>query len=368
MDSPDAPDTSAQVAMQTDIANRQLDMADRAYQDQKALVDQFLPLFQNQAQMSLDQQAKTNERADTQWKNYEANFLPLEQKFAQQAADYNTVGRQTQDADRAAAGVAQEFGLARQRMAEDTAAAGVLPGSGRAQAARNQLGLQEAVAKAGAADAARRQTEATGLSLMNSAIGVGRGQVAGGLQAADLSLRQGSSAQGSAGGAVGLAGAPSQQAISGYGAAGSSNQGAANIMSQSYQNQLAGQSQQNALFGDVLGAGLGVAGMFMSSEKTKHLGKKVRGASEAVEDSPAHHWRYRLGLGDGNAKPRMGPTAESLRDATGGVVSDGAKVDAIAMLGLHHAALGEHGKRLQRIEKQLSLADGARGRREVEVA
>ena len=113
-----------------------------------------------------------------------------------------------------------------------------------------------------------------------------------------------------------------------------------------------------------LGAGLGAAGqaggfgmLFGSSEKTKHMGGKVEGASDAVESSGAKHWKYRKGLGDGSQKPRMGPTAESLRDATGGVVSDGEKVDGIAMLGLHHAAIGEQGNRLKRIEKKLGLSD-----------
>ena len=41
-------------------------------------------------------------------------------------------------------------------------------------------------------------------------------------------------------------------------------------------------------------------------------------------------------------------------------VSDGHQVDGIAMLGLHHAAIGGHAARLRSIEKRLSLAD-ARG-------
>ena len=51
----------------------------------------------------------------------------------------------------------------------------------------------------------------------------------------------------------------------------------------------------------------------------------------------------------------MGPTAESLRDTAGPAVSDGKRVDAIGMLGLHHAAIGDQGKRIERIEQQLGL-------------
>lgn len=82
-------------------------------------------------------------------------------------------------------------------------------------------------------------------------------------------------------------------------------------------------------------------------------------ASEAVEHSPSMRWSYNPGLGDGNTKRRIGPTAESLA-AVAPEVSDGDEVDGIAMLGLHHAAIGGHGKRLKRIEKKLGLAEARR--------
>lgn len=354
MDAPDPPDYSQQINTQNQITSRQMDLAEQQYADQKALVDKYLPLFDQQAQLSLSEQAKTGQRADQQWANYTTNFMPLEQKFAQQAADYNTVGRQEQDAQRAQAEVASQFDQQRTQQAEDMAAAGLMPGSGRALTLSNATGIEQAKAEAAAGNTARRATEATGLSLMNSAIGVGRGQVAGGLQAADLALRQGGSAQGSAGGAVSMAGVPASTSSSIYGGATSSNNAATGIISADYNNRLNASNSSNALFGDILGAGMGAAGMFFSSEETKDMGPEVDGASDAVEASPAKEWRYKPGLGDGLTKARMGPTAESLRDATGGVVSDGEKVDGIAMVGLHHAAIGEQAKQIKALTKQVA--------------
>ena len=95
-------------------------------------------------------------------------------------------------------------------------------------------------------------------------------------------------------------------------------------------------------------------GLFGSSTKLKHMGKKIDGkaASDAVSKSPAKEWSYKPGLGDGNTKKRMGPTAESLHKVAPSV-SDGTKVDGIAMLGLHHASIGNHADRLKKLEKML---------------
>jgi hypothetical protein len=38
-------------------------------------------------------------------------------------------------------------------------------------------------------------------------------------------------------------------------------------------------------------------------------------------------------------------------------VSDGETVDGISMLGLHHASLGDHNKRIARLERAASLSD-----------
>ena len=357
MCAPSPPSYASQIDTQNELTSRQMDLAESQYADQKALVDKYLPLFEQQAQLNLTEQQKTGERADTQWANYTENFMPLEQEFAKQAADYNTVGRQTQDAQRAQAEVASQFDQQQAAQAEQMAAAGVMPGDGRALSLQNATGIEKAKALASAGNDARRKTEATGLSLMNSAIGVGRNQVTGGLQAADLALRQGSAAQGSAGGAINAGGIPAAGASSIYGAAGAANQGAANIMNTQFQNGLASTSANNSMFGDVLGAGAMIYGM--SSKTLKDVGEDVQGASDAVEASPAKHWAYKRSLAEAGLKdgPSMGPMAEDLQKATGGAVSDGMKVDLLSLGGLHHGAIGEHAERLRKIEKKLGLAD-----------
>ena len=149
------------------------------------------------------------------------------------------------------------------------------------------------------------------------------------------------------------------------GQAAGSNSSAAGI----YLNQFGAQSQaanqKNAIFGDLLGAGIKAAA-YASSEKLKDMKGEVDGAAaaKAIEDAPARHWSYKAGLGDANTKARMGPTAESLQKVAP-AVSNGKEVDMIAQLGLQHAAIGSVSKRLGAIEKKLGLADAKPTQRKV---
>lgn len=354
MCAPSPPDYSEQIDKQNTITDRQMDLAETSYADQKALSDKFLPMFEAQSQAAVDAQTKTTARSDQQWEQYQSIFQPQEAAFAAKASEFGSVGRQEQDANRARADVASQFDQADAARAEELAGAGVMPGSGRALALSQAANIEKAKAMASAGDTARRTTESTGLSLLNSSIGIGRGQVATGLQASDLSLRQGASAQGSAGGAVGMAGAAAAGSSAIYGQASSSNQGSASIMNTGFQNALSSSNANMQQIGDAVGAGA----MMMSSEKLKDVGEPVEGASEAVEASPASHWKYKKGLASVglNDDTQMGPMAEDLAAATGGAVSDGTAVKIPAMLGLHHAAIGEQGARIKAIERKLGLA------------
>lgn len=349
MDSPDVPDYSQQINKQNDITDRQIALSEKAYADQKAMVDKFLPMFQQQAQLNIDQQAQTNARADSMWKSYMDTFQPLEKSFAETAANYDTQGRRDQAAADAAAGVAQQFDVADQTRAEQLAASGADPQMGLALS--NASGIEKAKAIAGAQNQARKEVEATGLSLKNAAIGIGRGQVSDGLQAADLALRQGGAGLGAAGGGTTLAAQPYATGSGILGGATSSNLATTNIMNTGYNNALAGSQAQMGFLSDIIGAGATAWGM-RSSEKAKDMKGKVSDgeALSLLDASPSKRWSYKQGEGDGNTKERIGPTAESLK---GTPVSDGETIDAISMLGLHHAGLRAVNKKIDKLADQV---------------
>jgi hypothetical protein len=281
-----------------------------------ASLDQLLGQF-------LSEMQKTSARGDDQWNDYLKTWRPIEQQYAQRALNWDTPERRNQVASEAAGSVASQFDVARTQGHRDALAAGLDPST---IANMNTASLiEEAKAKAGASNQARSQVEEQGMSYLGGAANFGRNLPSTSLQASGVATGQGNSA--------------------------------ANATNSANNTNMQATRDRNALYGDILGAGLKAWGMYSSSEKTKHMGDEVDGlaAARAVQDSPAHAWRYREGQGDGDTKPRMGPTAESL-SAVAPEVSDGKQVDGIAMLGLHHAAIGGQNERLARIEEALGLA------------
>lgn len=347
-----------------DLANRQQDLIEKQYDRSTKLYDEFAPMLKQQIQLSVDQQAKSIAQGDQQWASYQRDFAPLESKLAANAANFDTPQRRDQAAGTAVGGVSNAFDIARAGTRRSLADAGVRVGSGTSTALDAQSRIEQAKASALAGSNARTQVETQGLALLDNAARFGRNMPSTGIQTAALAGTQGQQAQGAYGTVANAQAAPTGAAVGGLGSVANTNTGAANLYLNAFSTKQAGIAGQQAVGADILGAagqGLGAYYGFTSSKKKKHMKGKVDGlaAAKAVEKSGSEHWAYKDGEGDGNTKDRMGPTAESLA-AVAPSVSDGKTVDGIAMLGLHHAAIGNTSKRLDRIEKKidrLSLAD-----------
>ena len=360
-------------------SKEQIDLANREYDDQKALVDQYSPMFQQQMQMSLQQQQDGQSHASSIWDQYQQHFQPLETQLASTAADYNTDGRREQAAQEAAAGVGDQFNNAKQAQTESLAAAGVQPGSGKALALSNDLNIQEARAKAGASSAARTNVENTGLSLLGNAVNVGRGLPATGLQEGAFGMQAGGAAQGSVGGLSGLIASPlttssaaRSQGINGLIGLGNLN------------NQQASSNQ--GFFGDILGAGAQAYGIYQSSKGLKNrigpidpdAAADASGANDHDEDDPkpktkglsrtgtsplakiadkkampVEAWQYKAGAGDGKA--HIGPYAEDVHAAFGDKVAPGGKaIDMHAMSAKNGQAIAEMTQKLLGVKRELA--------------
>lgn len=276
----------------------------------------------------LSEQALASQRGKDLWADYTNIWKPAQQKFADTAMNYDTAGRREQAAQNASGAVASEYDQQRSAATRDMQMAGVDPSTIAALGTSSQA--WEAKDRAGAANAARDNVEKTGLNLL-------KGVVDQGNVVQNQATQQSQVATGTTQAASGILNSQ------------------ANQQNQNTQNR-------NAIIGDLFNAGATAYGMYTSSKKTKHVGGKVDGlaAAKAVEKSPAKKWAYKKGQGDGDTRQRMGPMAEDLkREAP--QVSDGKKVDGIAQLGLHHAAIGGLSKRLERIEKKLGgLAEARR--------
>lgn len=305
---------------------------------QKGLIEKYTPLYEQQMQAALDAQTKNTERSDAMWQQYQDYFAPATQQLATTAMDYNTQERRDKAAADASAGVASQFDTARQQLAEQMANQNVSGSSGAGLATAAAMAIQEAKAKAGAEATARQGVEQTGIGLLGQVANVGNGLSASGLQTGQAGLQAGSGATGQVAGLSGLSANGLNASMGAY----STGINGLNAASQN----------QNSMFGDALGAATGVAGMFMSDENVKDMGDEVDGkkAQGLVAASPSYEWSYKDGEGDGSSKPRIGPTAQSLR---GTEVSDGHAIDGISMLGLHHSALGETIKDVKELTKEV---------------
>jgi hypothetical protein len=353
---PKAPDTSginAAAQSNADIARRTMDLTERQYADQLAMFNEFKPMLLQQIQQSIASQAKSDQRSDAQWADYESIWRPQERRLSEMTLAMSDPARFKADANRAGDRVAGEFDRARSESRRSLEMAGASPDKIAALEAAGRL--VEAKGVAGAQDQAFRESEGRAMSYLDNAARFGRNMPSTGIATAQLAGQQGGQAVGGVNNLSAAAAQPAQSAFQGYQNVIGANNASARLFNQAAILGLTGDIASNNA---TLGAFAGLNRWFGSSEKTKKMGPTLADAGAKVAASPAKHWAYKPGEGDGNTQPRMGPTAESLASAAP-EVSDGQRVDAIAMLGLHHGAIGEHEGRLKRIERALSLADAA---------
>jgi hypothetical protein len=322
------------------------------FEAQQALVAQFSPLYQQQIEFQLGQQQKYSDRSDQSYADYDQYFRQTEHKLAETATNYDTADRRNQAAAGAEANVAGQFANARQSLTEDLSAQQA-EGSGRGLALRNAMAIEEAKARAGAGDTARRNVESTGLSLMGNAANLGRGFPAQSTALGQAATGAGGAAQGSVAGLSGLTGAGYAQQLQGYGV------GINGLLGQ-YQAQQQSTNASNGMFGDLLGAGLTAYGMYQSSKKVKDMGTEVSGkkALAGLRDLKVDNWTYKRGQGDEGS--HVGPYAEDVQARFGDTVAPGGKaIDMVAMGKINADAIRELASQMDAMEKHVSELEAA---------
>ena len=189
-----APDYSAMaaatergIATAERLGNRQMDFAQRQYEEMKPLAERVY----NQQMAAQEQQMK---QAQDYYDYQQKTFRPLEQGLVAQAQNYNTEGNRQQLAAQAAADAANAFQTAQGVSNREMARRGINASSGAALMMRNQNALGLAGMTAGASNNARRQAEQTGWARSMDVTGLGRG-----LAGASLGAYGGANASGTAG-------------------------------------------------------------------------------------------------------------------------------------------------------------------------
>lgn len=189
-----APDYSAMAAatqrgveVAERLGTRQMDFAQRQYEEMK-------PLAERVAASQIAAQNQQMAQAKDYYDYNVGTFRPLEQGLVADAQKFNTESYREQLAQKAAADVQQAFQGAQSTAMRNATRMGINPNSGAFGAASNANALKLAAATAGAQTGARTQAEQMGWARRLDAAGLGRG-----LAGASSAAYAGATGAGSAG-------------------------------------------------------------------------------------------------------------------------------------------------------------------------
>ena len=222
------------------LGNRQLDLAERQYDDLKPLADQI-------AQQQINVQDRTMQQGEDYYNYLKDTYRPLEKGIVQDAQNFNTEAYRNQLARKAAADSALAFQQTQKANERSLMGMGVNPNSGRFAAAQQGAATANAAQRAALMNQTRQQADATGYARQLDSAGLGRNLSGASTGAYGLAVNSGTSALNSAG-------APGQQQMQGFA------QGAGTIMQ--------GQGQKIQGLGNVLSAQTSVYGQQLQNQNS----------------------------------------------------------------------------------------------------
>lgn len=341
-----AQEANAQIGM------RAQDLAERNFEWNQQLTEQFAPIYQGLLNNALGEANKNAQRGDDQWNQYKSVFQPIENKMAEEAMNYDSPEEIARREGLAAATVGRQFDNTQAQTSREMARMGVSPTSSLGSTAMTDQANARALATAGAVNKERNDTKLLGMSLRENAARFGRNQTGTGIAASQAALQAGNSATG----VMGAQSAQGNAAGTGQGLLGTAS-GAFNSMGQMGLNQM--QMQQNANsasqagLGSLLGTGLMAGAMAFSSKELKEDGEPLDDdeALAGLTKVPVERWKYRAGVADGGE--HVGPYAEDMHAQFGDEVAPGGVgLDMISVSGQHHAAIRALAKKVDRLERR----------------
>lgn len=347
-----AQEANAQIGM------RAQDLAERNFEWNKELTDQFAPIYQGLMNNALGEATKNAERGDDQWQQYKDVLQPIENKMAEEAMNYDSPEEVARREGLAAATVGRQFDNAQEQTSREMARMGVAPTSSLGSTAMTDQANARALATAGAVTKERNDTKILGMSLRENAARFGRNQTGTGIAASQAALQAGNSATG----VMGAQTAQGNAAGTAQGLLGTASGAYGNMgnlgLSQMQMQQQANSSSQAGL-GSLIGTGMMAGAMMFSSKELKEDGAPVDddAALEGLTQVPVETWKYQDGVADGGR--HVGPYAEDMQAAFGNEVAPGGVgLDMISVSGKHHAAIRALAKKVQRLEQRRSDQGG----------
>lgn len=175
----DAPDpnpgmlASAEAAKTAAEAQKEIARENLAFYKQQ--YEEFKPVISEVLQGEIATQKESMRQAKEYEDYMKGTFRPLEQQLTAEAAKFSTAEEQEKMARAAVGDIEQAFAGARSQAQRQARASGINTNTGRFAALNQQLNLQEALARAGAATSTRETATDKGRALLYDAAALGRG-------------------------------------------------------------------------------------------------------------------------------------------------------------------------------------------------
>lgn len=250
--------TDAQ-ASASKIAERQMTLAEKTYADQQALLAEYSPMLKQMLTQQMADQQTASGRSASSWGDYLSTWRPVEQQLASQSLAMANPARYEQAGQKAGAGAATQFDRAMANNEQALQMAGASPEKIAAMAASGRLSAAKGIA--GAQDAGFSAAQGQGLSVLDNASRFGRNMPSTSLLQSSLAGQQANSVQNGVQGLSSLTSAPAAMTNTLLSSAVQSGNSATNSLLAANQMNMQQNNARNAIFGDILGAGLGAIGM-----------------------------------------------------------------------------------------------------------
>lgn len=278
-----ASEKSAELSFQ--LGQEQLAWAKEQFATNKETSDKVI----DQALSTMKTNA-TNAAADRA--RYQSTFQPLEDQLVHDSETFASEGRKEQDAGRAQADVSRQFQAARDNAQQRLEQFGVDPSQTRAGALDMSIRMNEAASRASAGNQARQQDDAIARAMRSEAINVGRGYPGQIAQTYGTALGAGNQAVNS-GLATTATGAQTMGTPTQWTGLGNQSLGVwGNALTQGYNTQMQAynaEHNQSSGIGSILGAGLGLATMFLEEGGPVDEGAAQAPQAPQAPQDPARH-------------------------------------------------------------------------------
>lgn len=277
-----------------------------------------------------------------------------EDQIRADAQAYDTPARQAAAASKASADVEGAFDRAQTDNQRGMSRAGVNISSGRALAMNNQMGIQKAVALAGAQNNARNTVETQGYARKMDSANLGRSLASNQATSASTAASLGNSASANSMNVGAVNGQGNALMNSGFAGASNSMASAGNLYAQNAQIENQASSSGNGMMSLLGGAAMKFA-MSDVNQKEQIDPLKPGEALDKVAAIPVSDWQYKGDSpADDGGERHTGPMAQDVQRVVGEAAAPGGKaIDLISLNGLNMAATQDLLKKENQLEGQV---------------